>query len=60
VDPQSSKLSGQVRCSRCRREPRDDADGHLVAALAANRPAEVAALRRDLAAPAQELALAGR
>jgi len=37
-----------------------DADGHLVAALAANRPAEVAALRRDLAAPAQELALAGR
>jgi 3-phenylpropionate/trans-cinnamate dioxygenase ferredoxin reductase subunit len=29
-----------------------DADGRLVAALAANRPAEVAALRRDLAARA--------
>jgi hypothetical protein len=26
VDPQSSHLSSQVRCSRCRREPRDDAD----------------------------------
>jgi hypothetical protein len=26
VDPQSSNLSGQLRCSRCRREPRDDAD----------------------------------
>jgi hypothetical protein len=29
-----------------------DTDGRLVAALAANRPAEVAALRRDLAAAA--------
>jgi hypothetical protein len=26
MDPQSSNLSGQVRCSRCRREPRNDAD----------------------------------
>jgi hypothetical protein len=26
VDPQSFNLSRQVRCSRCRREPRDDAD----------------------------------
>jgi hypothetical protein len=26
VDPQSSNLSSQVRCLRCRREPRDDAD----------------------------------
>jgi hypothetical protein len=26
VDPQSSHLSSQVRCSRCRREPRDDSD----------------------------------
>jgi hypothetical protein len=26
MDPQSSNLSSQVRCSRCRREPRDDAD----------------------------------
>jgi NADPH-dependent 2,4-dienoyl-CoA reductase/sulfur reductase-like enzyme len=35
-----------------------DADGRLVAALAANRPAEAAALRRDLARPARERALA--
>ena len=26
MDSQSSNLSSQVRCSRCRREPRDDAD----------------------------------
>lgn len=26
MDPQSSNLSRQVRCQRCRREPRDDAD----------------------------------
>jgi hypothetical protein len=26
VDPQSSNLARQVRCSRCQREPRDDAD----------------------------------
>jgi len=26
VDPQSSNLSRHVSCSRCRREPRDDAD----------------------------------
>jgi len=26
VDPESSNLSNQVRCSRCRRAPRDDAD----------------------------------
>jgi NADPH-dependent 2,4-dienoyl-CoA reductase/sulfur reductase-like enzyme len=38
---------------------RDD-KGRLVAALAANRPTEVAALRRDLAAPARERALARR
>jgi len=25
-DPQSSNLSHQVRCSRCQRAPRDDAD----------------------------------
>jgi NADPH-dependent 2,4-dienoyl-CoA reductase/sulfur reductase-like enzyme len=35
-----------------------DADGRLVAALAANRPAEAAALRRDLTNPAPERALA--
>lgn len=33
-----------------------DAAGRLVAALAANRPAEVAALRRDIAAPGREKA----
>lgn len=26
VDPGSSNLSNQVRCSRCRRAPRDDVD----------------------------------
>lgn len=26
VDPETSNLSNQVRCSRCRRAPRDDAD----------------------------------
>ncbi len=26
MDPESSNLSNQVRCSRCRRSPRDDAD----------------------------------
>lgn len=26
MDEESSKLSKQVRCSRCRRAPRDDAD----------------------------------
>jgi hypothetical protein len=26
VDSQSSNLSSQIRCTRCRREPRDDAD----------------------------------
>jgi hypothetical protein len=26
VDPQSSNLSSQVQCSRCRREPRNDED----------------------------------
>jgi hypothetical protein len=26
LDPQSSNLSSHVSCSRCRREPRDDAD----------------------------------
>jgi hypothetical protein len=26
VDPQSFNLSSQIRCSRCRRKPRDDAD----------------------------------
>lgn len=26
VDPDSSNLSNQVRCPRCRRPPRDDAD----------------------------------
>ncbi len=26
MDSQSSNLSSQVRCSRCRREPRNDAD----------------------------------
>jgi NADPH-dependent 2,4-dienoyl-CoA reductase/sulfur reductase-like enzyme len=35
-----------------------DADGHLIAALAANRPAEAAALRRDLTAPTGKRALA--
>jgi 3-phenylpropionate/trans-cinnamate dioxygenase ferredoxin reductase subunit len=38
----------------------DDAAGRLVAALAVNRPAEVAALRRDLAATAHEQVLAPR
>ncbi|HST19159.1 MAG TPA: hypothetical protein VLK36_16050 [Gaiellaceae bacterium] len=26
MDPDSSNLSNQVRCPRCRRPPRDDAD----------------------------------
>jgi hypothetical protein len=26
VDPEASDLSNQVRCARCRRAPRDDAD----------------------------------
>lgn len=26
MDPESSNLSHDVRCSRCRREPRDDSD----------------------------------